>query len=362
MRAPMTQTLARPTDADLSTSLAAQVRAAHDARTPLRIVGGDSKFFYGRATDGEPLSLAGHTGVIDYEPSELVITVRAGTPVAEIEALLENNNQMLAFEPPILGENSTIGGAVAAGLSGPRRPFAGAVRDFVLGVTILDGRGQRLRFGGTVFKNVAGFDAFRLMAGSMGCLGVLLDVSIRVTPKPRAERALTFEMDWPAAQAKLAALMRRPLPLSAAAHENGRLHLRLSGPEAAVAVAQAELGGDADDPGFWDSVRHMTHPALTVDGRLWRVSVPQQARLSLDGTWFHDWAGAQRWLVTDRPTSSVRTVAAGAGGHATVFHDAAPDPEPFAPMPAPMLALHQRLKAAFDPAGILNPGRMYAEL
>jgi glycolate oxidase FAD binding subunit len=350
------------TGADLFDALSDQVRRAHDARTPLRVVGGDSKFFYGRATQGEPLSLAGHTGVIDYEPSELVITVRAGTPVAEVEALLAANDQMLAFEPPILGPGSSIGGMVAAGLSGPRRPFAGAVRDFVLGVTILDGRGRRLRFGGTVFKNVAGFDAFRLMAGSLGCLGVILDVSIRVTPRPRAELALTFEMDWPAAQARLAALMRRPLPLSAAAHERGRLHLRLSGPEAAVAVAHAELGGEADALGFWESVRHMTHPAQTVDGKLWRVSVPQQARMNLDGDWFIDWAGAQRWLVTDRPDESVRAAAATADGHATIFHDKAHAPAPFAPLPPPLLALHQRLKAAFDPAGILNPGRMYAEL
>ncbi|HEX7760979.1 MAG TPA: glycolate oxidase subunit GlcE, partial [Caulobacteraceae bacterium] len=226
-------------DMDQTDALAEQVARAAAEQRPLRIVGGDSKFFYGRAVEGETLSLAGHAGVIDYKPSELVITARAGTLLSEIEALLDANHQMLAFEPPSMGPASTIGGVVAAGLSGPRRPFTGAVRDFVLGVTILDGRGRRLRFGGTVFKNVAGFDAFRLMAGALGCLGVILNVSLRVTPKPRAEAAHSYEMGWSEARGRIAALMRRPLPLSGAAHHQGRLHLRLSGPEAAVAAAQA---------------------------------------------------------------------------------------------------------------------------
>ncbi|HZZ34655.1 MAG TPA: FAD-binding protein, partial [Caulobacteraceae bacterium] len=184
-------------DADLTEALADQVRTAAARRQPLRIVGGDTKFFYGRPVEGEALEVGAHRGVTSYEPSELVITARAGTPIAQVEALLAKNRQMLAFEPPVFGETSTLGGAVAAGLSGPRRPFAGALRDSVLGVTVLDGQGRRLRFGGTVFKNVAGFDAFRLMAGALGSLGVVLDVSLRVAPRPQAEAALAFDMDWP---------------------------------------------------------------------------------------------------------------------------------------------------------------------
>jgi len=348
--------------ADLAGALADQIRAAAAAARPLRIVGGDTKAFYGRAVEGEVLALAGHAGVTDYKPSELVITARAGTLLSEIEALLDANGQMLAFEPPSTGPASTIGGVVAAGLSGPRRPFAGAVRDFVLGATILDGRGRRLRFGGTVFKNVAGFDAFRLMAGALGSLGVITEVSLRVTPKPRAEAAIAFDMGWSEAQGRIAALMRRPLPLSAAAHHQGRLHLRLSGPEAAVAAARAELGGEADEDGFWDAVRHMTLPVFAPAAGLWRLSLPPMARLDLPGEMFIDWGGAQRWLAADAPADAVRIAAATAGGHATLFFGQGPAEAPFAPLPPAVHALHRRLKAALDPAGILNPGRLYRDL
>ncbi len=359
-----TSLASRPAEGvDQTEALADQVRRASAEHRPLRIVGGDTKFFYGRAVEGETLSLAGHTGVTDYQPSELVLTARAGTRLADIEALLAANDQMLAFEPPSMGPASTIGGVVAAGLSGPRRPFVGAVRDFVLGVTILDGRGRRLRFGGTVFKNVAGFDAFRLMAGALGGLGVILDVSLRVTPKPRAQAAHIFEMGWSEAQGRIAALMRRPLPLSGAAHHDGRLHLRLSGPEAAVAAAQAELGGKSDDPAFWDSVRHMTHPALGPTAGLWRLSVPAVARLELPGEMFIDWGGAQRWLAAGLPASAAREAAKAAGGHATLFYgQGGPVEAPFAPLAPALMALHLRLKAALDPNSILNPGRLYPDL
>ncbi|MBS0412550.1 MAG: glycolate oxidase subunit GlcE [Proteobacteria bacterium] len=363
-----------PPGADLTDALAAQVRAAAAYRRPLRIVGGDTKAFYGRAVEGEVLSLAGHAGIIDYKPSELVITARAGTRLADIEALLDANGQMLAFEPPSTGPASTIGGVVAAGLSGPRRPFAGAVRDFVLGATILDGQGRRLRFGGTVFKNVAGFDAFRLMAGALGSLGVLLDISLRVAPRPRAEAALAFDMGWSEAQGRIAALMRRPLPLSGAAHHKGRLHLRLSGPEAAVAAARAELGGEADDAGFWPGVRHMTLPVFAPPSGLWRLSLPPLASLDLPkdafgdieadvfADIFVDWGGAQRWLAAGQDPTVVRTAAATAGGHATLFFGKAAVDEPFAPLAPAVHALHRRLKAALDPAGVLNPGRLYRDL
>ena len=338
------------------------MRAAEAARRPLRIVGGGTKDFYGRRVEGDPLLVAGHRGVVSYEPSELVITARAGTPIGEIEALLAEHDQRLAFEPPVFGAASTLGGVVAAGLSGPARPFVGAVRDFILGVTVLDGRGRALRLGGTVFKNVAGFDGFRPMAGALGCLGVLLDVSVRVTPRPRAEVCLSFEEDWPAARRRLTAILRRPLPVSGAGHDGERLHLRLSGAEGAVAEAAAELAGDEAEPTFWDDVRHLRLPLL-ASPRLWRLSVPPLAEpAGLEGSWFRDWGGAQVWLATDAPAPRVRSIAAAVGGHATLFRGARADEEVFTPLPAPLLNLHRRLKAAFDPVGVFNPGRMYEGL
>jgi glycolate oxidase FAD binding subunit len=347
---------------DIAEALAAQVRSAGPARRPLRIVGGDSKVFLGRLVEGDRLDVSGHRGVLAYEPTELVITARAGTPVTMIEALLVENGQMLAFEPPVFSPSSTIGGVVAAGLSGPRRPFAGAVRDFVLGARILDGRGHSLRMGGTVFKNVAGFDAFRLMAGAFGCLGVLLEVSLRVTPRPRAEVALVFERDWRAARAWITALMRGPLPLSGAWTDGVRLHLRLSGPEAAVRAARRDLGGEVEGLADWEAIRHMTHPLL-ASARLWRLAVPQAAEIGdIDGRWLWDWGGAQRWLLTDQPATRIRAAAAAVGGHATLFRGHAQGEDVFAPLPRPLFELHQRLKAAFDPDGVLNPGRMYEGL
>jgi glycolate oxidase FAD binding subunit len=346
---------------DLTEALAGQVRAAAAARTPLRIVGGDTKAFYGRQVGGETLSNAGHRGVVAYDPSELVITARAGTPLVDIEARLAEHGQALAFEPPIFGPASTLGGVVAAGLAGQRRPFAGAVRDSVLGATVLDGAGRVLRFGGQVFKNVAGFDAFRLQAGALGALGVILEVSLRVAPAPRAELGLAFEMESGAAREWLTSLMRRPTPLSGAFHDGARLHLRLSGGEAGVAAMARELGGEAEPLSTWDGVRRFEHPASGP--RLWRLSLPQTAPIPAVGdplAW--DWAGSQVWLTSDLPAHAIFEAAAGAGGHAALFRGAGPGEEVFQPLAAPIMALHQRLKRAFDPAGILNPGRMYGAL
>ena len=348
---------------DLAPRLADQVRAAVASSTPLRIIGGDTKRLYGRATEGEPLELARHRGIVDYDPSELVVVARAGTPLAEIEARLAEHGQMLAFEPPRFGPASTIGGVVAAGLSGPRRPFAGAVRDCLLGVTILDGRGEALRFGGQVFKNVAGFDLFRPMAGALGALGVILTVSLRVAPRPRCEQALVLDMTSAAARSWLAERMRGPTPLSGAFHDGERLHLRLSGGEAGVAAARAELGGEDEPIAVWDDVRDLRYPALAGGGRIWRLSLPQTAPMPTVGdvvAW--DWAGAQVWLRSDAAPEAIWDAAAAGGGHATLWSGAAQGQEVFQPLPPALLALHRRLKAALDPAGILNPGRMYGAL
>ncbi len=356
----LTSTASRSTDR--TEALTKAVRAAAAEARPLCIVGGDTKAFHGRAAVGERLEMAGHQGVVDYEPSELVITARAGTPLLQIEALLARNTQMLAFEPPILGPTSTLGGVVASGFSGSRRPFAGAVRDSVLGVTVLNGKGEALRLGGTVFKNVAGFDGFRPMAGSLGCLGVLLEISIRVAPSPAAETSRSFELDWPRAQAMITALMRRPVPLSGAAHDGHRLHLRLSGAVGAVEAMAAEIGGEATPEGFWSDLRHRRLGPL-AQPRLWRLSVPRTATLpELPGLWLRDWAGGEIWLDSEAPSERIRTIASDVGGHATLYRGARTGESVFTPLPDGLFALHRRLKTAFDPAGIFNPGRMYEGL
>ena len=338
---------------DLTEALAERVRAGG----PLRLEGGGTRAFYGRPIEGELLSLAGHSGVVDYDPSELVITARAGTPVSEIETLLAGETQMLAFEPPLFGPAGTLGGAVATGLSGPRRPFVGPLRDYVLGARLMNPQSEVLRFGGTVFKNVAGFDAFRLMAGSLGCFGPILDVSLRVTPRPRAELALVFEMAGEAARTWVSGLMGRPLPLSGAFHDGDRLHLRLSGGEAGVAATRAELGGEEEALETWDAFRHMTHPVFQGPV-LWRVSLPPTGPAEGFETTAWDWAGGQRWLTSDTVDPGVWARAARLGGHATLFRGHAPNGEVFQPLAPGVFNLHRRVKAALDPAGRFNPGRM----
>ena len=339
---------------DLTQEIADRVRAATG---PLRIAGAGTKAWYGRAVVGEVLDLTGHSGIVDYDPSELVVTARAGTPLAEIEAAIAAHGQMLAFEPPAFG---TLGGAVATGLAGPRRPFTGAVRDYVLGVRVLDGRGDVLRSGGTVFKNVAGFDAFRLMSGAHGTLGVILDVSLRVTPRPRVEVSLAFDMAGGPARDWVTGLMVRPLPLSGAFHDGERLHLRLSGGEAAVSQAAAELGGEAEGLELWSVLRDLKHPAL-AGPVLWRIALPQTADIpALEGRLAWDWGGGQVWLSAEAADPQVWTKAAAAGGHATLIRGG--KDQVFQPLEPALFKLHQRIKAALDPAGILNPGRMHEGL
>ncbi len=349
-------------DADATATLAEQVRAASADRRALRIVGGDTKAWYGRATDGERLEVAAHRGVIDYDPCELVLTARAGTPLSEIEALLAENRQRLGFEPPSFGPASTIGGVVAAGLAGPARPFTGAARDHLLGARVLDGQGRALRFGGTVFKNVAGFDAFRLMCGAMGTLGVLLDVSIRVMPAPAASRTLLFDLDWPASQSMLTERLGAPWPIDGAFHDGRQLFLRLSGPVDGVAEAERAFGGQFGESTVWRTVRDGALPLFGAT-RVWRLSIPRTARLeTLPGPAVFDWAGSQVWVASDASADEMRALAARAGGHVTLFRGAMPGEDVFTPLPVPMLDLHKRLKAVFDPVGVFNPGRLYEGL
>ena len=343
--------------------IADAVRDAHDRQVALRIRGGGSKDFYGGMLAGEVLDVSGYRGIIAHEPSELYVTARCGTPLAELEAELAAKGQMLAFEPPHFG-GATVGGCVAAGLAGPRRQQAGAVRDFVLGVKLVDGRGQVLDFGGQVMKNVAGYDVSRLLAGSMGTLGVLAEVTLKVLPRPVAEETLVFAMDEGEALRRLNDWGVRPLPLSASFWHDGKLWLRLSGAQAAVAAASRALGGTAavDAENLWNSVREQTHPAF-AGMPLWRLALPTNAAPpGLDGLRAIEWGGGLRWYAGE--LDDARGAAARAGGHAVLYR--APESlrcreGAFAPLSPALLALHRRLKKAFDPRGILNPGRLYAE-
>ncbi|RDK08336.1 glycolate oxidase subunit GlcE [Cupriavidus lacunae] len=346
------------------------IRHAGRLRRPLCLRGAGTKDFYGNAPRGEPLDTRLFHGIVDYDPTELVITARCGTPLAEIDAELARHRQLLAFEAPRFGAGGTVGGTVAAGLSGPRRQAVGALRDFVLGLQMMDGRGDVLRFGGRVVKNVAGYDVSRLMAGSLGTLGLILEVSLKVLPMPFAEQSVCFEMDEPTALDCLNAWGGRPLPVSASAWADGVLRVRLSGAGAAVAAACRKLGGermtDADAAAFWTGLRDHTLPWFAGAHRgaaLWRLAVPSSAPVTdLPGQQLIEWGGGQRWWLTDASADHVRAVAAAACGHATLFRNGRQAGDVFTTLPQPLLDIHLRLKDAFDPARIFNPGRLYTQL
>lgn len=341
-----------------------QVRSTAAQHKGLRIRAGGSKDFLGRATHSEVLDVSSVRGIVQYEPTELVITARAGTPLVEIEAALAERGQMLAFEPPHFGPGATLGGTLACGLSGPARPFRGAARDFVLGTKIINGAGEQLRFGGEVMKNVAGYDVSRLMCGAYGSLGVLLEASLKVLPLPAAEAYIVLECDSDTAFATMAQWQREPLPLSGLCYDGDRLHVRLSGAEQSVAAARRHLGGETDPRAaqFWERLREQQSSFFTGTGDLWRLSVPNTApALKLAGKQLIDWGGSLRWFKTDATADSIFAAAAAVGGHASCFRGAQRE-QVFQPLPAGLMALHKRLKLAFDPHGIFNAGRMYADL
>lgn len=350
---------------DRSRELIDAVTASIESGKPLSIRGGNTKAFFGGPQTGEPLEMSGHSGMVSYEPTELVITARSGTLVSEIESTLKEQRQMLPFEPPCFGERATVGGAIGCGLSGPRRPYAGSVRDFVLGTRIVNGRGEDLRFGGQVMKNVAGYDVSRLMVGSMGTLGLLLEVSLKVLPAPRSECTLMLEADRDGALEFQQRWSQRPSPISGTCHSGGLLHVRLSGSETGVASAKSKIGGDTLDDGdaFWTRLREHDHEFFKGAGRLWRLSIPQASPdPDLHGDSLMEWNGALRWVISDSPADRIRTAAAEAGGHATLFRNGGAETEAFHPLSGSLLKLHKKVKRAFDPKGIFNPGRMYRGL
>jgi glycolate oxidase FAD binding subunit len=350
--------------------IAGRIRSAAHAGGRLRLRGGGSKDFYGGPLEGEPLDLRDYSGVVTYEPSELVITARGGTPLAMLEQTLAAHGQMMPFEPPHFADGATLGGCVAAGLSGPRRAanglYYGAVRDYVLGCGLMDGRGEAMRFGGQVMKNVAGYDVSRLVVGSMGTLGVILDVSIKVLPMPVASATLRFPIDQVEALGKLNEWGARPLPVSASAWKSGELFLRLEGAAAAVDAACASLSGSRMDPVtaavFWTGVRNHTDSFFAQPQPLWRLSLPTtSAPVALPGTQLIEWGGALRWWKTDADGALVRDAAKSASGHATLFRGGDRRAGVFEALDPVLARLHRNVKAVFDPAGVFNRGRLYPE-
>ncbi|MSQ21059.1 MAG: glycolate oxidase subunit GlcE [Betaproteobacteria bacterium] len=344
----------------------ASIRAAGAADRPLQIRAGGTKDFYGQSIEGEVLDPRDYAGIVDYDPSELVITARTGTRLAELEQAMREQGQMLACEPPHFGTAATVGGAVAAGLSGPRRSSAGSLRDFILGVRVMDGHGNPLTFGGQVMKNVAGYDVSRVMAGSLGTLGLLLEVSLKTLPLPVAEATLRFEIPEDRALERLQQWAGKPLPISAVVWQGGELAIRLSGARAAVDAARTKLGGEwlesVATAQFWLGVREQTVPFFATPLAIWRVSVPSSAPpLAIPGDQLIEWGGALRWCVTDADARTIRSRAAALGGHATLFRQGDKSVGVFTPLTPAIAGIHRDLKAVFDPHGIFNRSRLYTD-
>ena len=359
------------------------IRQAATDQTPLWIQGGGSKAFLTGPTPsaGQTLDTRSHSGIVSYEPTELVVTVKAGTPLVELEEVLTEQGQQLAFEPPRYAAGTTVGGMVACGLSGPSRASVGGLRDFVLGAHLLNGKGEHLEFGGQVMKNVAGYDLSRLLAGSMGSLGVLTQVSLKVLPKAPGEATLRFELSQADALDRLARWRGQPLPLNASCWvldpdhaSSGTLYLRLRGAVAAVEAACLSLtsqgSGERLDSHLtapdWEACRDQHLPFFLnppdTSAALWRLSVAPNTPV-LNGPWptLVEWHGGLRWVWAPVDAASLlRSWAQASGGHATLFRLPAQTTEAAERFTAPaggLMAIHQRLKQAFDPAGIFNPGR-----
>jgi glycolate oxidase FAD binding subunit len=337
--------------------------AAGNSRS-IQLVGQGSKTFYGREPAGEPLSLAEHRGIISYEPTELVITARSGTPLDEIEAALREQGQMLPFEPPHFDGKGTIGGAIAAGLSGPRRPWSGSPRDHLLGIKLLDGRGRILKFGGQVMKNVAGYDLSRLMAGAMGTLGILLEVSVKVLPKPPMEHTLGFSAAPQQARSLLHKMVIEGVPVSASYSLEDTHKVRVACSAKRLEQVRNRYGLDEvteQQSAFWLSLRDQTHDYFHQQRPLWRLSLPAAADIDIGDRLLTEWAGGLRWLATQRPADEIRLLVEKQAGHATLFRHGDRSGEIFHPLHPRIAELQRKLKQVFDPEGIFNPGRHYAE-
>ncbi len=396
--------------ADICDQIIESIEAARRNREPLSIVAGASKRFLGRTSNGSPLEVAAHEGIVSYEPGELVLAARAGTRLTEIEATLAEHGQALQFEPPSFDGAATIGGTLACNMSGPARPWSGSVRDAVLGIELVTGRAERLRFGGRVMKNVAGFDVSRLQAGALGAFGVITEVSLKVLPRPRHTVTLVRDFDAADAIVHMNELAGTSKPLSGACWHDGSLYVRFSGAESAIEAAARQWGGERLDPAatprpseahdpaatprhgerrdpaarpqrgetldptatpqrgeppndaasFWRDLAEHRLKYFRTGAPLWRFSVQASAPLArIDGEWLIDWGGAQRWIHGDFDKNELERLAESAGGHVSLYRGGNRESEVHHMLPETLKSLHLRLKDAFDPDRILNPGRLY---
>lgn len=351
--------------ADITQQLQQQILDARNEGRKLQIIGGNSKAFLGREPSGDVLSVAEHHGIVNYQPLELVITVRAGTLLSEIEATLAEQDQMLSFEPPLFTEHATIGGTLACNLSGPGRPWGGSVRDQVLGVRMFNGKGEDLHFGGQVMKNVAGYDASRLQAGAMGTLGLLTEISLKVLPRHAMTMTLVEDISATDAIRLMNERARQAKPITAACWLGGRLFTRLAGAASAVLATAEQWSGEPynDDPLFWSALRDQRLPWFDDTRPLWRFSVKSTAEhWQPDGNWLIDWGGSQRWLKSQGELTEKARQATAAGGQVSLFQGGNRQQEVFHPQPQALQQIQQRLKHNFDPDGIFNPGRLYSWL
>jgi len=352
---------------DMTQQLQTEIETAYHEQTPLHIIGNNSKYFYGQKIEGQALNVAGHQGIVSYEPTELVVTARAGTTIKEIQQTLAAKGQQLAFEPPCFADNATLGGTIACGFSGASRPFVGAARDFVLGVKCINGEGKLLNFGGQVMKNVAGYDVSRLMVGALGTLGVMLEISCKVLPLAEETETLAINTDMNGALDLMLHWSNQNLPLTATCFDGERVYFRLAGTAIQSAVQQLkQAGATVYDNGvqFWDDLGEQRLDFFQQDKPLWRISVPMNTpNLKLAGQTIIEWNGALRWLSTDLAADEIRNKVKAVGGHATLFHQAQLTDVPvFQPLEPALFALQQRLKQQFDPKQILNRGKLFADI
>ena len=348
---------------DITAKICDAVSDAYQASQALHIQAGQSKLFYGNEPVGTVLNVSTHKGIIDYEPSELFITARCGTSLHEIESVLAEHNQMLPFEPPAFGSDATIGGTIACGVSGPRRPYAGAARDNVLGTHIVNGKGEYLRFGGQVMKNVAGYDISRLMCGSFGTLGIMLQISLKVIPAQPDEITLSIECNEHDAVSRMHEWMQTDLPITGTYFEANHLFVRIAGVEATLHKVKSILGGTqvSESEKFWHAVKEQQRDFFKKSDSLWRLVIPSNSpSLAENGECTLEWNGGLRWLKTDMNHNDVFSMAENLSGHATLYRAKNKPANCFQPLSSRVQSLQLNMKKAFDPKGILNPGRMYS--
>ncbi len=352
---------------DLTSELIAQVRDAVEAKETLAISAGCSKTFIGRQIETDrTIDVSGHTGIVSYQPVELVMTARAGTTLAEIESALAENNQMLACEPPRFGGKATLGGTLATNVSGPGRPWYGSIRDHVLGVTLINGESKQLRFGGQVMKNVAGYDLSRLQAGAMGGLGLMTEISLKVLPKPATTRTLKFTMDQAEAIQRMNSMSGQPKPITAAYWSSGELYVRLAGAASAVDATAKSWGGEelASDVALalWSDLQDQQLAIFNAD-KVWRFSMKSSADvLPIEGDSLINWGGAERWYVGDHSFDRMVALAESTGGQVSLYRGGDRTDEVLHPVNPSIQSLQQRIKASVDPQGVFNPGRAFGWL